>query len=1462
MAVIEKTSAEPVSTNYVDFDEFIEHQLRKTRSGIHQTDLLSAGVVLLCLLSGYLLLFALFDQWIIPNGFSQSARTTLLVGVAMLAAGWIGWKIILPWLRSINALYAARQIEQAHPELKGSLLSWVNLRQTGREISPSILAALERRTAHQISHADVEQAVDRKMLMRTSYLLLGLVVVICLYTLISPKKMSTTLWRALLPASAVSAATRTEIRDVKPGNTEVLARDQVEVIAELGGQIPPDAILRFSTADRRFVNEPIKMQRTSDDLPRFQARLTGDGGKGLLSDITYFVEAGDARSASYQIRVNQPPSAEVVELVYDYPRYMGLSSTSQNTSTIEAWEGTTVTVRAKANMPVKKAVIYCSDAQTAVAAAEEYAMTIQDDILTARWQLRFRDDGTFARYYHIQVWNERNQKNPYPTIHRIQIRPDLKPEVTLISPKNDQTVPANARVPIAFVARDPDFLLRRVALRIQHNGELLPFPPPLFAAPPEQAEFKSVYRLDLAQLSAKAGDQLTLWVEAEDNFEPFGKRVKNVGRTPQITLTVTAPAVEEQLKEEQKKQEQQLQENVDQAAPEDQPLPRERQENPPPQGADKQQDPARPMNGNPQQREPMPESPAGDNQNAPMQEGADGAGQQQGNQRQPTEQQNPGQKMPQQGTPQSQQESGMGSEGNQPSGKSGDGEASPGQNSGNSSGSSGQSPQNKTGQGKSSQVSDGATGSSPDGAAPRNDKAADDQALERLLKWNREQQQKQQGAGDSHPMQKDSSDNPGKENDNNSPQSSGKTPMSGEGGRTSSDPSQPSRDQAGKDPSQDSMPAPNRSGQNSSDPSSSQTGNQNSTSNTDSPQQKKGDGTPSQDDMGKSPGMTGSQSQDSSNDKPKSAENGATGKTPPNSDQKQIPRQETVTRDKEMGNQSSSGSSSQQPGKSEQQPGNSSSSSPADSQMSQGQPGSQGESTSSGEKKSSGKESGNPSNDSNSPSGPGEKSATPADSQQGAMPNQGKSSQDNPAGSSQKSSSSQASPGDAQGQQSTENGPGMKSQESGKTGENQSAGRTMDKGSKPTDGTGPKSPAEQAPTPTDPMGVSGKSQQSDRMNSKSDNPGNSGASPQSGENKPAPNGSSSSESPGQSTSPPGKGTRERDAPRQGKDAGAPPNGSSQGDSPMSAGNSPSQEDSNGNKSGGMEKSAQQGGNESAGPKGNDKQQNAEKPSASEGQGESSSMKNAPQSGGEGKQSAGSPDGKNSSSGKEGQGQSDSPQGNSGQQSGSQGGQSPMSNGGEGQSQGKAGSEGGQSGKAGTGNGQQPGQPGGEGSASQTSTGAGGGPINRPAQSTDSTGADPGIEGQITAEQADLANKRKATDLALKRLRSQLERGETPQELMDELGYTQQDLERFMQKLEQRLADPGLDHSPESEAARRQFDSILKGIDYQSSGQKRAAGTHERKASRSAGSENRLAPPQYRRDSEAYKENLSREGTGR
>ena len=131
---------------------------------------------------------------------------------------------------------------------------------------------------------------------------------------------------------------------------------------------------------------------------------------------------------------------------------------------------------------------------------------------------------------------------------------------------------------------------------------------------------------------------------------------------------------------------------------------------------------------------------------------------------------------------------------------------------------------------------------------------------------------------------------------------------------------------------------------------------------------------------------------------------------------------------------------------------------------------------------------------------------------------------------------------------------------------------------------------------------------------------------------------------------------------------------------------------------------------------------------------------------------------------------------------------------------------------------------------------------------------------MTPEEVNLENKKKAVDLALKKLKDQIERGETPEELMEELGFSEQDLSTFMQRLEERLADPGINQNSDAESARRQFNQLLKGIDYNSTGERRDGGNQPRQSATGLGGSNRSVPPEYRIENEAYKRRLSRQGT--
>ncbi|HID24758.1 MAG TPA: hypothetical protein EYP14_20485, partial [Planctomycetaceae bacterium] len=121
---------------YADFDEYVEYQLQKTRATIRSQDILTAGLGVSALVLGYLLVFVILDQWVVPGGLSFWPRVVLLSAVVLACGWWIVRGIILPALRRVTELFAARAIEDQVPSLRNMLLSMVDLRRAGRPVSP------------------------------------------------------------------------------------------------------------------------------------------------------------------------------------------------------------------------------------------------------------------------------------------------------------------------------------------------------------------------------------------------------------------------------------------------------------------------------------------------------------------------------------------------------------------------------------------------------------------------------------------------------------------------------------------------------------------------------------------------------------------------------------------------------------------------------------------------------------------------------------------------------------------------------------------------------------------------------------------------------------------------------------------------------------------------------------------------------------------------------------------------------------------------------------------------------------------------------------------------------------------------------------------------------------------------------------------------------------------------------
>lgn len=528
----------PSANRSGDLGQYIDQQLSRARQSLKTTDVLTAGALLGAAIVGYVLLFIVLDQ-MIPGGLPSGLRWALLIAWIGGVLAWTWWTLVLPAWRALNRLYVARELERAEPGLKSNLLNLVDLQQAGRAVDPAVLRAIERQAAVKLSTLDLQQAIDHRPFIRSAYLLVGLLAVLAFYAMLSPKRLGPTLLR-MIPFADVQASTRTQILRVDPGDTQTISGRPLEVLVDLAGEMPKSATLLFTTDDLQYRDEALELRPESEQGQRYRGMLPAEAVRQSLS---YTIEAGDSRSRVYRVTVHQPPSATIEQVVITPPAYTKLEPVTVTGGAITAWEGSDVALHGGVNREVARAKIELLDEERK-ATGEELPLTVAEGRkLNANWAMKLRGDGSHAPNYRLQVETEQGETDPAPTVYPLTIRADKPPEVALLDPTEPQVVPANAVIPLMIAARDVDFALTSVQIRVEKSGETI-YLENLFTG--EQREFSKQHDFALERLGLKAGDQIHLWIEAVDNRQPRANRTNS----PRLAITVQEPVSRQEAREQ------------------------------------------------------------------------------------------------------------------------------------------------------------------------------------------------------------------------------------------------------------------------------------------------------------------------------------------------------------------------------------------------------------------------------------------------------------------------------------------------------------------------------------------------------------------------------------------------------------------------------------------------------------------------------------------------------------------------------------------------------------------------------------------------------------------------------------------------------------------------------------------------------------------------------------------------
>lgn len=498
---------------------YVDEQIHRIRRSLKLVDFTAGLITMLIGVLMFLLTAAVLEHWVIPGGWSTTARVVLFL-VFLAGLGWYCWRVFWPLIsQTINPAYAANTIEQQSPSLKNSLLNLLLLRNHRREMPGQVYQAIEQQANQRLQEVPLETVVDRSAIVKLGYILAAVVALCTVYRVLSPKDFLTSASRVLAPWSDTPVPSRVDILDITPGDTAVARGDRLEVTAEVLGLKEDETVhLVYSTKDQQIVDQQIPMSRSNGGI-RFSAELPGHTSEqaGIEQPLEYWIAAGDARSSRYDITVFARPTLVVQKVRYDFPDYTGYpTEVVQHTGDLSAVEGTEVTITALANQPIDQAhVDFEADGR------RDLIMKADDRQATVTFPLELEEDRRTPKHesYVLRFTTLEGRKNEAPPKFQIEVTPDYAPEIELLQPAEEQiNVPIDEPVQFELEARDPDFALKSVAL-IGETAEGQQIKEVLLSRQ-HQGRYVGQLQKTPQELGLQVGDQWEYRGTAADNRQP------------------------------------------------------------------------------------------------------------------------------------------------------------------------------------------------------------------------------------------------------------------------------------------------------------------------------------------------------------------------------------------------------------------------------------------------------------------------------------------------------------------------------------------------------------------------------------------------------------------------------------------------------------------------------------------------------------------------------------------------------------------------------------------------------------------------------------------------------------------------------------------------------------------------------------------------------------------------------
>ena len=405
--------------------------------------------ILFCIPPVWLVLFGLDRILDLP----RLGRWSFLL-IALVLIGWQFFKRWFSQLEPFNLLKCASQVEKHYPQLGSLLINYVQINSPIPQASGSQeLLGLVKGQAVKVSESiDFGKTVDFKDLSNQIKLTVTSVAVLLTCLLIFGDSMSVAVKRYF--GFNLQYPTDTILYEV-PDDMIVAQGTKFSLSVKAKGQVPENGVLHIRDAGSESWRQI--------SLPR-------DDKKGFVFSINkteesfdYYFEVGDAFSHSQRepglVTVVSPPEIIKQTLQVIPPKYTGLASYEANNLSSTVPLGSKLTWVVSMSLPVSESSLTGPEDLMIPGQIEEKGKSVKFTWVANR-----------AGVYQMVAREKSMGTNFQGQIHKLNLREDIEPRVSLISPVSDIKATSQKKLELLVRASD-DYGLSEFAILYRVNGE-------------------------------------------------------------------------------------------------------------------------------------------------------------------------------------------------------------------------------------------------------------------------------------------------------------------------------------------------------------------------------------------------------------------------------------------------------------------------------------------------------------------------------------------------------------------------------------------------------------------------------------------------------------------------------------------------------------------------------------------------------------------------------------------------------------------------------------------------------------------------------------------------------------------------------------------------------------------------------------------------------------------------------